>query len=115
MGNNINTVIFDLDGTLINSEPAALGATIGALSRFGVSASDTEVREQFGAPETILNTENESIKGAAKIMTQPATMAYPRAITIFGLGLWFHMAAPDSSSAQDPNNHPETPHGASSH
>ena len=48
MGKNINTVIFDLDGTLINSEPAALGATIEALSRFGVSASDTEVREQFG-------------------------------------------------------------------
>ena len=48
MGKNINNVIFDLDGTLINSEPAALGATIEALSRFGVSASDTEVREQFG-------------------------------------------------------------------
>lgn len=48
MGENINTVIFDLDGTLINSEPAALGATIEALSRFGVHARDTEVREQFG-------------------------------------------------------------------
>ncbi len=48
MGKNINTVIFDLDGTLINSEPAALGATVEALSRFGVSASDAEVREQFG-------------------------------------------------------------------
>ena len=48
MGNNINTVIFDLDGTLINSEPAALGATVEALSRFGIHATDTEVRDQFG-------------------------------------------------------------------
>lgn len=48
MGEKINTVIFDLDGTLINSEPAALGAAIEALSRYGVQVNDTELREQFG-------------------------------------------------------------------
>ena len=48
MGRTIDTIIFDLDGTLVDSQPAALGATIEALSRFGVQVTATEVREQFG-------------------------------------------------------------------
>ena len=44
----IDTIIFDLDGTLVDSQPAALGAIVEALSRFGVHVTDTEVREQFG-------------------------------------------------------------------
>ena len=48
MGRTIDTIIFDLDGTLVDSQPAALGATIEALTRFGVHVTATEVREQFG-------------------------------------------------------------------
>jgi predicted membrane chloride channel (bestrophin family) len=51
------------------------------------------------SPDTILNTAINISKGAAKIMTQPLPMAYRLAITIFGLALWFHMAAPPPSSA----------------
>ena len=48
MHKTIDTIIFDLDGTLGDSQPAALGATIETLTRFGVHVTSTEVREQFG-------------------------------------------------------------------
>jgi HAD superfamily hydrolase (TIGR01549 family) len=48
MTNKTDTVIFDLDGTLVDSQPAALGATIEALSQFGVQVTAAEVREVFG-------------------------------------------------------------------
>ena len=48
MTNVIDTVIFDLDGTLVDSQPAALGGTIEALSRFGVQVTATNLREVFG-------------------------------------------------------------------
>jgi pyrophosphatase PpaX len=48
VGHKIDTVIFDLDGTLVDSQPAALGATIEALSRYGVHVSEGDLREQFG-------------------------------------------------------------------
>ena len=48
MGKKVDDIIFDLDGTLADSQPAAIGATIEALSRFGVSVTASEVREQFG-------------------------------------------------------------------
>ena len=44
----IDAVIFDLDGTLVDSPPAAIEATIQALSRFEVHVTAAEVREQFG-------------------------------------------------------------------
>jgi HAD superfamily hydrolase (TIGR01549 family) len=46
--NRTDTVIFDLDGTLVDSQPAALGATIEALSQFGVQVTAAELREVFG-------------------------------------------------------------------
>jgi HAD superfamily hydrolase (TIGR01549 family) len=48
MATAIDAIIFDLDGTLVDSQPAALGATIEALSRFGVNVTASELREQFG-------------------------------------------------------------------
>ena len=48
MGRTIDTIIFDLDGTLVDSQPAALGATIEALAQFEVRVTATELREQFG-------------------------------------------------------------------
>ena len=48
MTNMIDTVIFDLDGTLVDSQPAALGATIDALSRFDVQVTEADLREVFG-------------------------------------------------------------------
>jgi HAD superfamily hydrolase (TIGR01549 family) len=48
MGNQIDTVVFDLDGTLIDSQPAALRGSIEALSRFGIDVTEAEIREQFG-------------------------------------------------------------------
>ena len=45
---NIESIIFDLDGTLVDSQPAAIRSTIEALSNFGIDISDKEVREQFG-------------------------------------------------------------------
>lgn len=41
-------MVFDLDGTLIDSQPAALGASIEALSLFGIHVTEDEIREQFG-------------------------------------------------------------------
>ncbi|MAQ12314.1 MAG: hypothetical protein CL721_03015 [Chloroflexi bacterium] len=48
MPNKIDTVIFDLDGTLVDSQPAALGATIEALSRYDVWVTAEDLREVFG-------------------------------------------------------------------
>ena len=45
---NIESIIFDLDGTLVDSQPAAIGSTIETLSHLGIDVSDIEVREQFG-------------------------------------------------------------------
>ena len=41
-------MIFDLDGTLVDSQPAVLRATKEALARFDINVSDEEVRERFG-------------------------------------------------------------------
>lgn len=41
-------VIFDLDGTLVDSQPATLGSTMEALSRYGIEAAEPELREVFG-------------------------------------------------------------------
>tara|TARA_B100000315_G_scaffold45701_1_gene40496 strand:+ start:377 stop:1078 length:702 start_codon:yes stop_codon:yes gene_type:complete len=48
MGKAFDHIIFDLDGTLIDSQPAALGASIEALSRFGIQVTAPEIRDQFG-------------------------------------------------------------------
>jgi len=48
MANTIDTAIFDLDGTLVDSQPAALGATIEALSRYDVRVTAADLREVFG-------------------------------------------------------------------
>ena len=48
MDRTFDAIIFDLDGTLVDSQPAAIEATIEALSRFEVRVSAAEVREQFG-------------------------------------------------------------------
>lgn len=48
MNRQIDAVIFDLDGTLVDSQPAVLRATQEALARFDISVSDQEVRERFG-------------------------------------------------------------------
>ena len=45
---NIESIIFDLDGTLVDSQPAAIRSTIEALRNFGIHINDREVREQFG-------------------------------------------------------------------
>ena len=44
----INNIIFDLDGTLVDSYPAAIKSTTESLSDFGVPVSDADVRGQFG-------------------------------------------------------------------
>ena len=43
----IDTVIFDLDGTLIDSQLPALGGAIESLARFGVHVTEAVLREQF--------------------------------------------------------------------
>ncbi|HAA94832.1 MAG TPA: hypothetical protein DHW65_08785 [Dehalococcoidia bacterium] len=48
MSNTIDTVIFDLDGTLVDSQPAALGASIQALAQFGVKVTEDDLRQVFG-------------------------------------------------------------------
>lgn len=48
MSRQIDSVIFDLDGTLVDSQPAVLRATKEALARFDVVVSDQEVKERFG-------------------------------------------------------------------
>ena len=48
MTNKIDTVIFDLDGTLVDSQPAALGATIEALSLYEVRVTAEDLRAVFG-------------------------------------------------------------------
>lgn len=48
MSRKFDAVIFDLDGTLADSQPAVLKATKEALARFGITASDDEVMRRFG-------------------------------------------------------------------
>lgn len=48
MAQGIDNIIFDLDGTLVDSQPAALVATIQALDEYGVEVTEQDVREQFG-------------------------------------------------------------------
>jgi pyrophosphatase PpaX len=54
MNEKIDTVVFDLDGTLVDSQPAALGATIKALSHFDVQVTAADLREVFGGGARIL-------------------------------------------------------------
>ena len=44
----IDSIIFDLDGTLVDSYPAAIKSSTEALSHFGVQVSDSDIRSQFG-------------------------------------------------------------------
>ena len=44
----IDSIIFDLDGTLVDSYPAAIKSSTEALSDFGVQVSDADIRSQFG-------------------------------------------------------------------
>ena len=44
----IDSIIFDLDGTLVDSYPAAITSSTKALSDFGVQVSDADIRSQFG-------------------------------------------------------------------
>ena len=43
-----DSIILDLDGTLVDSQPAAIRSTTEALSNFGIHITDGQVREQFG-------------------------------------------------------------------
>ena len=54
MNEKIDTVVFDLDGTLVDSQPAALGATIKALAHFDVQVTEADLREVFGGGARIL-------------------------------------------------------------
>ena len=54
MNEKIETVVFDLDGTLVDSQPATLGATIKALAHFDVHVTATDLREVFGGGARIL-------------------------------------------------------------
>ena len=54
MNEKIDTVVFDLDGTLVDSQPATLGATIKALAHFDVHVTATDLREVFGGGARIL-------------------------------------------------------------
>ncbi|MCH8004072.1 MAG: HAD-IA family hydrolase [Nanoarchaeota archaeon] len=44
----IDTLIFDLDGMLVDSQPAALRAAREALATYNVNVTDDEIRKQFG-------------------------------------------------------------------
>ena len=44
----IDSIIFDLDGTLVDSYPAAIKSSTEALSDFDVQVSDADIRGQFG-------------------------------------------------------------------
>jgi beta-phosphoglucomutase-like phosphatase (HAD superfamily) len=48
MSRVIDAVIFDLDGVLVDSQPAALKAIIDTLAEYGIDLIDSEVREQVG-------------------------------------------------------------------
>ena len=48
MSRVIDAVILDLDGVLVDSQPAALKATIDTLAEYGIDLTDSEVREQVG-------------------------------------------------------------------
>jgi len=48
MDRTITSIIFDLDGTLVDSQPAALEAAVQALAPFGVHVTAAQVRERFG-------------------------------------------------------------------
>jgi beta-phosphoglucomutase-like phosphatase (HAD superfamily) len=49
MSRVIDAVILDLDGVLVDSQPAALKATIDTLAEYGIDLTDSEVREQVGS------------------------------------------------------------------
>ena len=45
---NIESIIFDLDGTLVDSQPAAITSSVQTLNSFGIQVTDEEIRAQFG-------------------------------------------------------------------
>ena len=49
MSRVIDAVIFDPDGVLVDSQPAALKATIDTLAGYGIDVVDSEVRELVGS------------------------------------------------------------------
>ncbi len=52
---SVNAILFDLDGTLVDSLPGIHYSIVVALSKFGLSAARTDLRSQIGPPiHTIL-------------------------------------------------------------
>ena len=49
MSRVIDAVIFDLDGVLVDSQPAALKATNNTPAWYGIGVTDSEVAEQVGS------------------------------------------------------------------
>ncbi len=54
---NISYVIFDMDGVLINSEPASIGSAKKALALCGIDTVDSDFEPYIGAGETLFITE----------------------------------------------------------
>ena len=52
MSKTIDTIIFDLDGVLVDSQPAVLRATVETLARYGIDVTNEEVRENIGGGTT---------------------------------------------------------------
>ena len=49
MSRGFGAVIFDLDGVLVDSQPAALKATNNTPTWYGIGVTDSEVAEQVGS------------------------------------------------------------------
>ena len=49
MSRVIDAVIFDLDGVLVDSQPAAPKATNNTPAWYGIGVTDSEVAEQVGS------------------------------------------------------------------
>lgn len=54
---DISYIIFDMDGVLINSEPASIGSAKKALALCGIKANDSDFEPYIGAGETLFITE----------------------------------------------------------
>ena len=82
MAQKIDSIIFDLDGTLVDSQPAALGATVEALSRFGVHTTDADIREQctevaprFAVAEQVGELGGKGLHDLARDPTSPEVLS----------------------------------------
>ena len=76
---NVKLVIFDWDGTIVDSMPAHIDAYLKALAKFGVKAKEQDILDLVGTPTELLAetvAENYGVKASGKKIAEQKIKNY---------------------------------------